>query len=38
MGEQRVRAKKARGNTAGLGWEGEEVSLSEVPVTRFTGV
>ena len=37
MGEQRVRAKKARGNTAGLGWEGEEVSLSEVPVTRFTG-
>lgn len=37
MGEQRVRAKKARGNTAGLGWEGEEVSLSLVPVTAFTG-
>ncbi len=37
MGEQRVRAKKARGNTAELGWEGEEVSLGEVPVTTFTG-
>ncbi len=37
MNEQRVRAKKARGNTSELGWEGEEVSLSDIPVTRFSG-
>ncbi len=37
MGEQRTRAKKARGNTAGLGWEGEEISLSMIPSTVFTG-
>ena len=37
MQEQRVRAKKARGNTAELGWEGDELNLSDVPATEFVG-
>ena len=37
MGEQRARAKSARGDTAGLGWEGDEVSLADLPKTDFTG-
>ena len=37
MQEQRVRAKKARGNTAELGWEGDELNLSEFPRTVFSG-
>ena len=37
MGEQRARAKKARGDTAGLGWEGDDISLADLPKTEFTG-
>ncbi|MBQ9534266.1 MAG: alanine--tRNA ligase [Clostridia bacterium] len=37
MHEQRDRAKKARGNTADLGWEDDGVSLHDVPPTEFCG-
>lgn len=37
MQQQRARAKKARGDTSGLGWEGDELNLSELPATKFVG-
>ena len=37
MQEQKKRAREARGNTALLGWEGNGLSLNEIPVTVFTG-
>ena len=36
MKEQRQRARDARGG-ASLGWAGDDVSLKELPATRFTG-
>ncbi len=37
MRAQRERARQARGNTTGLGWAGDDVSLKELPATVFTG-
>ncbi len=37
MQEQRMRAKEARGATSFLGWEGDSVSLHDLPATVFTG-
>ena len=37
MKAQRKRARDARGNTTGLGWAGDDVSLKELPATQFTG-
>ncbi len=37
MKAQRKRAREARGNTVGLGWAGDDVSLKELPATVFTG-
>ena len=37
MKAQRKRAKDARGNTSEIGWEGEELSLIDIPATKFEG-
>ena len=37
MEAQRKRAREARGNTVGLGWAGDDVSLKELPATVLTG-
>lgn len=37
MKEQRQRAREARGGGAGLGWAGDDLSLKELPATRFIG-
>lgn len=37
MQAQRTRAKKARGDTSELGWEGDELNLASLSATKFVG-